>query len=256
MERRILPTKEPQASLLNNTELNTFQSFLRVERALEKCPTTRSRVGGTRKLPPTITDMNTDKETILPPQGSPRSLSGRRECSTVPGTLSSPGVGPTPLLQTGEENKAATVEEVEESVPRDPLDISFVDCSCTMDRELEAYDQAENQAVVEDVQTANISRLKRKARISSGGATPSDDEQGHGFKKDSETSPVALRKLRSRKKKRVQVDLNTSSEITDEMSSAKMSARSDQNSDTENKTNKKKTTSKGSSQLHIPDRTR
>lgn len=44
-------------------------------------------------------------------------------------------VGPAPSLTTGEEFKAATVDSENEIEPKDPLDLTFVDCASAVEDE-------------------------------------------------------------------------------------------------------------------------
>ncbi|KMQ89742.1 hypothetical protein RF55_10598 [Lasius niger] len=126
--------------LVSEVNLETEQ---RVGRARRRGEASRPRGGPPRiRSPNGNENMDTNKinEEMLPPQGI-RTPSGRRESPTVPGALlSSSNEGPAPLSPTGGGRELATVEA--ESDPRDPLDLTFVDCPSMIEEEPQALSQA------------------------------------------------------------------------------------------------------------------
>lgn len=96
---------------------------------------------------------------------------------------------------TGNEN-ATAVNRAEES--RDPLDLTFVNCPSISPGGDEPVERGMNRDVVAvEGSVSTRSKSKRKAKVSPDVITPSDEERTYR----SPRSLVALRKLRSKKKK-------------------------------------------------------
>ncbi|KMQ91111.1 hypothetical protein RF55_9060 [Lasius niger] len=102
-----------------------------MERTRRRGEASRSRGRSPRTKNRSYTTMMKDKkkEDLLSPQGKSRSLSDRRENSTVPGVLpSSSDVGPAFSLPTGEERKSDIVVEEVEREEEELLEMATVDC--------------------------------------------------------------------------------------------------------------------------------
>lgn len=172
--------------------------------------------------------MEHKKEDSLLSQGS-RTPSDRRRNFMIPGvSMSSSYVGPTPLLPTGGEQKAATVEDVYDSDLEDPQDMTFADCASILKEDVR-QDQEVLAAIptIEPMVTStpmNVVGGKRKAKKSSpDSVTPSDDE----LPTEKREPRVIFRKLkiRSRKKKPQDVDSDFDADL--DSSDTKMSAKSE-----------------------------
>ncbi|CAL1671593.1 unnamed protein product [Lasius platythorax] len=173
--------------------------------------------------------MEKEKDETVPPQGI-RTPSGRRESPTVPGALPSlSSVGPALSSPTGEGRELATVEELD---PKDPLDLTFVDCASMMEDEPQAPSQVplpsrtQDNLAVTSTHSGNTRSSKRKVKKTSPDAiTPSSEETTTVTGK---VPRVILRKVKERSRKRkpriVEEDLDAA---LGETSSTKMSTESD-----------------------------
>ncbi|KMQ91492.1 reverse transcriptase [Lasius niger] len=217
--------------LVSNDNLEIDQ---RVGRARRRGGASRPRGGPPRTRSPKYNDyaMDNDKEITLPPQGI-RTPSGRRESPTVPGALpSSSDAGPTLSSPTGGGLKVATVEE--EPDPKDPLDLTFVDCTSMLEEEPRIPPQVSLMPETQSdlAMTSTPSRVtrssKRKAKKTSPDAiTPSSEEIGTTIGR---VPKIVLRKVKDRSRKRKprvvesEEDPNTAQE---DISSVEMSTESD-----------------------------
>lgn len=128
------------------------------------------------------------------------------------------------MLPTGIENKDATA--VENVDVRDPLDITFVDCSPILPGGDEPVMNKDAAAVEGSPHTRGKS--KRKAKASPEVVTPSDDERSYKTPRSS----VSLRKPRPRKKKPNKTGVKATA-VEEECSSLLMSTESERDTDTE-----------------------
>ncbi|KMQ92971.1 gag-pol polyprotein [Lasius niger] len=145
--------------LVSDVSLETDQ---RVGRARRRGEANRPRGGPPRTRSPKNGNnmaMDLENEATVPPQGI-RTPSGRRESPTVPEALpSSSSVGPALSSPTGEGRESATVEV--EPDPRDPLDLTFVDCASMLEEKPQALIQAPK---VPKVVLRKIKERSRKKR--------------------------------------------------------------------------------------------
>ncbi|KMQ92776.1 hypothetical protein RF55_7195 [Lasius niger] len=147
--------------------------------------------------------MEKEKDEMVPPQGI-RTPSGRRESPTVPGAFPSlSSVGPALSSPTGEGRELATVEELD---PKDPLDLTFVDCASMMEDEPQAPSQVplpsrtQDNLAVTSTHSGNTRSSKRKVKKTSPDAiTPSSEETTTVTGK---VPRVILRKVKERSRKR------------------------------------------------------
>ncbi|KMQ87991.1 hypothetical protein RF55_12598 [Lasius niger] len=189
-----------------------WQDFDRAGRARRRSEANRPRGGSTRISGQTThaMEMDNENEINLPSQGF-RSPSDRREGPTVPEVPpSSSGEGPTSSLPTGEEFERATVETEAE---KDPLELTFVDCLSAM----EAVPRLHQETSV--AASTPTTGTKRKAKKVSPDAFSEDEPGTSGTQR---APRVILRKLRTRKRKPIEVD-----DRVEEISSASVSADSD-----------------------------
>ncbi|KMQ87840.1 protein asterix-like protein [Lasius niger] len=124
--------------------------------------------------------MDEKNEESVPPQGI-RTPNGRRESPTVPGALpSSSSVGPALSSPTSEGRESTTVED--EPDPKDPLDLTFVDCASMLEEEPRAPPQAPSQLKAQEEFTVT--------------STPSRNTRSNKRKAKKTLSLQVLRKLR------------------------------------------------------------
>lgn len=86
---------------------------------------------------------------------------------------SSSSVGPSPVLSTGMKDETATAE-MREVEKRDPLDLTFVDCSASPGKDFRELEN-KNKTVVPPATRSAGAKSKRKAKVSPG--TPSNENK-------------------------------------------------------------------------------
>ncbi|KMQ90343.1 hypothetical protein RF55_9462 [Lasius niger] len=170
-------------------------------------------------------EMADDNGKMLPPQES-RTPSGRRESSTVPGTLTSlSSVGPALLLPTGRERERITVENETELDSRDPLE----DCEDELQHPRQDVQNLEMAIGSTPITTPAV---KREARKISPDA-PSEEETGVGI--DTKKIPrVTFRKPRTRKRRQ-----KNDTEQIEDISEIPMTTDNDRDYETGNKEDEK-----------------
>lgn len=138
-------------------------------------------------------------------------------------------------MPKGEECEPATVETVD---PKDPLDLTFVDCASILEDEPQLQKQQQGAPDTEPSVTStprNKTGVKRKAKKSSPDAPTASDEELEAGQKE---PWVILRKLKSRAKKKKPFDVETDEDaVLGESSSADMPTVSEHSVD---RTEKKK----------------
>lgn len=159
-------------------------------------------------------DMDKEKETNLPSQRF-RTLSGRRTGPTVPGAgMSSSSVGPARSPPTGKELKVATVEDtkLEEDLPVTALTEDL------------SGDGPEKEEVAMGEEPSQLTRSKRKAQVSPGAHSLSEEEREEAplEQREKRVVRVTLRKMKDRVKKaclktKASVDLTRDSSLDETM---------------------------------------
>lgn len=172
---------------------------------------------------------NEKMEENLPPQGI-QTPSGRREGSMVPLTLSSSSsAGPTFPLLAGGKFKMTTVEEVANKDLDEPLEMTFVECRSFNDEFGESQDLGPHIGDADALASCSKTKGKRKARVSPGAISPSDEEKKDANFGKYQIKPVSvvLRKLRPKKKLSDNVAFLSGNETAGETSPARVSTNAE-----------------------------